>query len=113
MTPVVVEKLLMFVEQGVTQSVDDPFPILLPNPKGPEGFKPLLFSDRPLSYDLRDDFYFPSSFCHQGPKTRSDGGVPFIRHPPHVLEVVLPTIDRPLEFKKNNVLRFPVYHQTV
>ncbi len=70
MPPVVSEKLLMFTEYGVTQSVDDPFPILLPDPKGPEDLHPLLFSDGPLSYDHRDDFYFPSSLYHQGPKTR-------------------------------------------
>ena len=60
----------MFIQQGVTQSVDDPFPILLPNPKDPEGFQPLLFSDRPLTCDQWEDFYLPSSLFHQGPKTR-------------------------------------------
>jgi hypothetical protein len=42
------------------QSDDDPFPILLPDPKDPEGFQPLL-SNRPLYYDQRNDIYLPSS----------------------------------------------------
>jgi hypothetical protein len=39
------------VEQGITQSADDPLPILFVNPKDPEGFQPLLFLDRTLSHD--------------------------------------------------------------
>jgi hypothetical protein len=34
----------MFVEYGVAQSTDDPFPILLPDTKDPEGFQPLFLS---------------------------------------------------------------------
>ena len=59
----------MFIQEDMTQSVDDPFPILLPDPKDPEGFQPLLFSNRPMSYDQRDDIYLPTSFFHQGPET--------------------------------------------
>ncbi len=55
MTQVPTEESLMFMQAGMTQSADDPFPILLPDPKDPEGFKPRLFSNRPLSYDQWDD----------------------------------------------------------
>ncbi len=51
MSPVAAEELLMFIQEGMTQSADDPFPILLLDPKDPEGFQPLPFSNRPLSYD--------------------------------------------------------------
>ena len=54
MSPVAAEELLMFIKEGMTQSADDPFPIPLPDPKDPEGFQPLLFSNRPLAYDQRD-----------------------------------------------------------
>jgi hypothetical protein len=60
MSPVTDEKLLMFIEYGVTQFADDPFPILLPKTKDPEGFQSLLFSDRLLTDDQWDDFYLPS-----------------------------------------------------
>jgi hypothetical protein len=33
MSPVATEELLMFIKEGMTQSDDDPFPILLPDPK--------------------------------------------------------------------------------
>ena len=56
MPPVAAEELLMFVEEGATQSADDPLTILLPDPEYPEGFQSLLFSDRPLTCDQRDDF---------------------------------------------------------
>jgi hypothetical protein len=45
MSPVSTEEVLMFIQEGMTQSVDDPFPILLPDPKDPEGFQPRLFSN--------------------------------------------------------------------
>ena len=70
MSPVAVKELLVFIQKGMTQSADDPFPILLPNPKDPEGFQPPLFSNRPMSYDQRDDIYLPSSLFRQGPETR-------------------------------------------
>ena len=70
MPPVAAEELLMFVEKSAAQSPYDPLTILLPDPEYPEGFQSLLFSDRPLTYDQRDDFYLPSSICRQGPKTR-------------------------------------------
>jgi hypothetical protein len=54
----------------MTQSVDDPFPILLPDPKDPEGFQPRLFSNWPLSYDQWDNLYLPTSLFRQGPETR-------------------------------------------
>ena len=60
----------MFIKEGMTQSDDDPFPILLPNPKDSEGFQPLLFFNRPMSYDQWDDIYLPSSLFRQGPETR-------------------------------------------
>jgi hypothetical protein len=44
MPPVAAEKFLMFVEYGVTQSANDPLPILLPDPKDPEGFQQLFFT---------------------------------------------------------------------
>jgi hypothetical protein len=69
MPSVAVEKLLM-LQEGMTQSVDDPFPILLDNLKDPEGFQPHLFSNQSMSYDQRDDIYLPSSFFRQGPETR-------------------------------------------
>jgi hypothetical protein len=70
MTSVSVKDLLMFIKQGMTQSSDDPFPILLPDPKDPEGFQPLLFSNRPLSYDQWDGTYLPSSLFLQDLETR-------------------------------------------
>jgi hypothetical protein len=69
MPPVTAEELLMFIQEVMTQSADDPFPILLPDPKDPEGFQPFLFSNRPVSYDHQDDIYLPSSFFRQGPET--------------------------------------------
>jgi hypothetical protein len=69
MPPVPAEKLLMFARVRPSFA-DDPFPILLPNPKDPELFQPLLFSNRPLTDDQRDDFYLPSSLCRQGPARR-------------------------------------------
>ncbi len=64
MPPVAPEELLMLVEKSVAQSPDDPLTILLPNPEDPEGFQPLLLSDRPLTCNQRDNFYLPSSlFC--------------------------------------------------
>jgi hypothetical protein len=38
----IAEKLLVLVEQGVSQSVDDPLTVLLGDPKDPEGCQPLL-----------------------------------------------------------------------
>jgi hypothetical protein len=35
MSPVATEALLMFVEEGATQSADDPLTVFLPNPKYP------------------------------------------------------------------------------
>jgi hypothetical protein len=69
-SPVATEKLLILVEQGITQSADDPLPILFVNPKDPEGFQPLLFLDRTLSHDQWDDLYIPISIYHQSPEAR-------------------------------------------
>ena len=60
----------MFVEESVTKSVDDPLPVLLPDLNDPEGFHPLLFLNRTLSYDQWNDLYLPFSVCHKDPKTR-------------------------------------------
>ncbi len=38
MSQVAVEELLVFIQEDMTQSVDEPFPILLPDLKDPEGF---------------------------------------------------------------------------
>jgi len=55
MSSVVPEKFLVLVEQGVSQSVDDPLPVLLDDPKDPEGFQPLLFLNR---IKEKKDFFF-------------------------------------------------------
>ncbi len=59
MPPVATEKLLMLVEQGTTQSADDPLPVLFANPKDPDSFHPLLFLNRTLPHDQWDDLYLP------------------------------------------------------
>ncbi len=38
----IAEKLVVLVEEGVSQSVDDPLTVLLGDPKDPEGCQPLL-----------------------------------------------------------------------
>jgi hypothetical protein len=48
-------------EVSVFYKTKDPLTILLPDPEDPEGFHPLLFSDRPLTCDQWDNFYLPSS----------------------------------------------------
>ncbi len=54
----------MLIEESTPQSPEDPLPILFPDPEDSKGFQPLLFSDRPLTCDHRDNFYLPSSlFC--------------------------------------------------
>jgi hypothetical protein len=40
MSSVDTEMFLVLVEQGVSQSADDPFPVLLADPKDSEGFQP-------------------------------------------------------------------------
>ena len=107
MTP---EELFVFVEKGAAQSPYDPLTILLPDPEDPEDFQPLLFSDRPLTCNQRDNFYLPSSLFRQVPETRLDRGVLLVRYLPHIIKVGLPTVTRPLELKKKNLLCFPVCH---
>ena len=70
MSPVAAEKLLVIVEQGVSQSANDPLPVLLADPKDPEGFPPLLFPNRTLPHDQWNNLYLPFSVYHQIPKTR-------------------------------------------
>ena len=70
MPTVAAEELLMFVEKSADQSPYDPLTILLPDAEDSEGFQPLLFSDRPLTCDQRDNFYLPSLFFRQGPEPR-------------------------------------------
>ena len=70
MPPVAVEEVLVFVEKSVDQSPYDPLTILLTDPEDPEDFQPLLFSDRPLTFNQWNNFYLPSSLFHQGPETR-------------------------------------------
>jgi hypothetical protein len=57
MPSVVVEKFLVLV---VSQSPDDPLPVLLDDPKDPEGFQPLLFLNR--IKEKRDFFFQKKSF---------------------------------------------------
>jgi hypothetical protein len=57
MSPVPVEEFLMIVEKGITQSVDDALPVLLTDPKDPEGFRPLLYLNRTLSHDQWNDLH--------------------------------------------------------
>ena len=70
MSPVTPEELFVLVEKSTAQSPDDPLTILLPNPEDPEVFHPLLFPDRPLTCDQRDNYYLPSSLFRQCPETR-------------------------------------------
>ena len=113
MPPVAAEELLMFVEKSPAQSADDPLTILLPDPEDPEDFQPLLLSDRPLTCNQRDNFYLPSSLSCQDPETRKNRDVMLVSYFPHILVVGLPTVTSPLELKKNNLLRFPIYHPAV
>ena len=54
----------MLIEERTPQCPEGPLPILFPDPEYPKGFQPLLFSDRPLTYNHPDNFYLPSSlFC--------------------------------------------------
>ena len=89
MSPVPAEDFLMSVEKSPAQSGNDPLTIFLPDPEDPEGFQPLLFPNRPLSFDKRDNCYLPSSFFHQRLKSCQDRGVLVLRHLPHVLELGL------------------------
>ena len=36
----------MLIEEGTTESPEDPLPILFPDPEESKGFQPFLFSDR-------------------------------------------------------------------
>ncbi len=114
MLPVAPKELLMFVEKSPAQSSYDPLTILLPDPEDPEGFQAILFSDRPLTCDQRDNnFYLPSSLFRQGPETCKNRDVLLVCYFSHILIVGLPTVTSPLELKKNNLLCFPVCHPSV
>ena len=113
MSPVATENFLMFVEKSPAQSVNDPLTIFLPDPEDPEVFQPLLFPNRPLPCEKRDNCHLPSSLFRQLLKTCQDRGVLLLRHLPHVLEVGLSTVGGSLELQKHDLLRFLVNHPAV